>query len=203
MKRLKHLQKSISRYAWLIILVVAALFAVGSILLTKALPARYQASVAYTIDHRTLQESDDYGYDGYYALRAQEIFADTMVSWFKTPAVVEQVKELASSHLDTELPARIDYRVKKFSGQNVVVSLMDSDRERLRVLAMTTTGVVTSKVSELNRRGDEEQSLFTVTASQPIISEKTFSASQSGIMGFLLGAIFAAIVVFLITPTRK
>jgi len=203
MKYLKHTQKIISEFAWLIVIGTSVIFAIGAILLSRTLPPRYQASVAYTIDHRTLQKSEDYGYDGYYALRAQEIFADTVVSWFRTPAVIEQVKKLASDHTESGIPSRLDYRVKKFSGQNVVVNLMDSDKDRLHVLALTTTGVITSKASELNKSGGENQSLFAVTASAPIISEKTFSPVQSGLIGLLLGAILAGITIFLITPTKK
>lgn len=203
MKHFKTIQKKIARHSLLIITLSSLLFAIGSVAVTKSLPPKYQAAVSYTIDHRNLQKSEDYAFDGYYALRAQEIFADTLVSWFKTPAVIEQVKELAANHVDSKIPPRLEYRVKKFSGQNIVVTLIDSDKERLRVLASTTTGVITSRAGELNRQGEDGESLFSVTASRPFIFPKVFSLAQAAIIGLMLGAVISSLFVFLITPSKK
>lgn len=184
------------------VLIVAIACGLVGVVLSKVLPSKHEASIAFTIDHRELQASEDYAFDGYYALRASEIFADTVVSWFNTPSVHARILELARGFIETELPESLNFRVKKFSSQNVVATLKDRDAERLEHLAQTTVGVITSRASELNKNADGN-SIFVVSAEKPIIYAKALPPAKAGIIGFLLGAVIAGLALILLTPPKK
>lgn len=163
---------------------------------------KHEANFSLTVDHRELQAPEDYAFDGYYALRATEIFTDTVVSWFRTPAVLDGIRRAAAEAHEGPLPEELGFRVKKFAGQNVVVTLSDTDPDRARVLAEAAIEVTTDMAGELNRRSDGD-SLFVLKASEPLIEERRFPPGRAGLIGLALGLALGAALVFLATPPKK
>lgn len=184
---------------------VAAMGIAGAIALfigASTMAPTHEANFSFTVDHRELQAPDGYAYDGYYALRAQEIFTDTVVSWFRTPSVIDEVRQTTAEVYKKVLPDEIAFRVKKYSGQNVVVTLTDSDPARAQALSDAAIGVMVARTDALNRRADGT-SLFVLEASEPIVSERRFPPGRAGLIGLALGLVLGAIAVFLATPPKK
>lgn len=184
---------------------IAALGIAGAVALfigVSRMAPSYEANFSLTVDHRELQAPQDYAYDGYYALRASEIFTDTVVSWFKTPAMLDEMRTTASKIFEGNLLEEPAFRVKKFSGQNIVVSVSDSERSRSMALAEAAIEVVTDRSTALNRRADGE-SLFILKASKPLITEKRFPPARAGLIGLALGLALGFIAVFFATPPKK
>ncbi len=160
-------------------------------------PERTAVSVSFAINRTNREETTQYQYDGYYALQAADLFAQTVVSWFSTPSVILDVYQQA--HLDPaiksiqSLPSR--FSVRKYSAQNIVVKFTESDKDRATTLASGLTTVMESKASKLNQTRDGK-SFFEIVAGPPVIapaqSNLPLIASVTFILSLALGLFVAA-----------
>jgi hypothetical protein len=132
---------------------------------------RYAVSESFAVNRVNQQTSVDYQYDGYYALQAADLFAQTVVSWFATPSVLREV--YSNANLDPEittvnsLPSR--FRVKKYSAQNIVVRFSERDETRAKGLATSIRRVMEEKASRLNQTADGK-ALFEIVGTEPVIA---------------------------------
>ncbi len=155
---------------WLIgsIVLVAT---VAAYVVTATQPVRTGVSVSYAVNRVNKEATPDYQYDGYYALQATDLFAQTVVSWFSTPSVLQEM--YGRANLDSEiqsvdsLPSR--FRVKKYSAQNIVVRFTERDEARAQALVRGMAGVMGERTSQLNRSADNK-SIFEVVGSTPVIA---------------------------------
>jgi len=172
--------------------VLAAAF-LGALLgaaLSSAAPPRVKVSMSFTVSEQARQETADYAYDGYYALRAAELVSDTMISWLSTPSVIRDIHAAAGEGLSEEqalAAAGRAFRAKKYSSQNVVITFSARDEDAARrladaaadLLAMRSAGLV------LSAKGD---SLFRATASSPVIARVSTPPRAAAAAGAFVGA---------------
>jgi len=185
--------------------VIAALIcaAIGAAA-ARVAPPRVKASIAFTVSERSRQETSDYAYDGYYAIRAAELVSDTVISWLSTPSVIKDIYEHAGIELtDQEALAAAGraFRAKKYSSQNVVAAFTAPDAETADALAGAASHVL-SELSyglALDAGGD---SLFTVTGSAPVIAPVSVSFKAAGAAGALVGA-FLGFALAYVARARK
>ena len=159
---------------------------------------RWEVSLAFTINQRPRQETKDFAYDGYYALKASELFADTLISWFKTPAVIGDVYD----GQERAVRAAAGFRAKKLSSQSVVILFREQDRAIAEDLAKRLSALMIKKTGELNQNAKGE-SLFVLIPSDPVIVDAWPSPARAGGAGFVLGGVLAALVLYLATPPKK
>ncbi len=190
------------RFTLLAALTGAVLFGV----IAHALPAPYETSLAFTINQRQRQPTPDYQYDGYYALKASELFADTLISWFGTPSFVVDVYKDAGTPI---APGAIDiaaavngFHAKKLSTQNVVIRFSMRDRASAENVARAAVSAVMAKTAVLNQ-DEKGQALFIVTAAAPVIVLAPISPVRAALVGLLLGAIAAAAALYFATPPEE
>ncbi|WKZ28871.1 MAG: hypothetical protein QY323_05075 [Patescibacteria group bacterium] len=154
------------------------------------LPPRTNVSFAFTISQQARQETSDYSYDGYYALRASELVADTMISWLSTPSVVKEVfADAGIQRTDSEIRAisgRV-FRGKKYSSQNVVVAYAASDAETAAKLYASLSRHVSERARTLVL-SPEQETLFIVSASEPVIAETRIPPARAALAGAFVGA---------------
>lgn len=188
-----------------VIILSALIGAIVCGVIARVLPAPYETSLAFTIDQRPRQAPVDYDYGGYYSLRATELFGDTLISWFGTPAFVVEIYDAAGIPLApgrADIAAAVDgFSAKKLSTQNVVIRFTTKDRASAQALAKAAADAVSRKTSALNQN-DKGQSLFVVTASEPIISLAPIRPPVAGLVGLALGA-FAGYAFLFWKETKK
>lgn len=166
---------------------------------------RFETSIAFTIDQVSRQKTADYAYDGYYALKASELFADTLISWFKTPAfAAEAYGYRADTPEEAGWAARAaaGFRAKKLSSQTVVISYRtktpgapaSADAKRLTDLAIRRAASM-----HLDAEG---KPLFTLTAAAPITVDKNPTQARTALLGLLIGAFLSAALLFFAAPDR-
>ncbi len=172
------------------ILVSAAAFALLFAAVAVILPSQVRVSMAFTIAQQARQETSDYSYDGYYALRASDLVADTMISWLSTPSIVKEIFAAAKIPMTDEEIAAISgrmFRGKKFSSQNVVVTYTARDRaaatELHRALALSL-----SNRARLLVLSPAQETLFIVSASEPVIAEGGLPPLRAALAGAFVGA---------------
>ena len=175
------------------VVIGAVLGAIVGVGLASAAPARVKASLSFTVAQQARQETADYAYDGYYALRSAELISDTMISWLSTPSVVKEIHAAAGLGLsETEALATAGrvFRAKKYSGQNVVVSFSAEDEEKARMLSDAAVEVLSARAAKLvlSASGD---SLFHVTGSSPVVARAAVPPRAAGAAGASVGAFLA------------
>lgn len=134
-------------------------------------PERTGVSVSLAVNRINRVATAQYQYDGYYALQAADLFAQTVVSWFSTPSVLREIYQ--QGDLDpaiqsiNSLPSR--FSVRKYSAQNIVVKFTETDVNRAERVAASLPKVMEAKAAKLNQTSDGE-SLFEVVGGMPVIA---------------------------------
>lgn len=134
-------------------------------------PERSGVSVSFAINRINKESTSQYQYDGYYALQASDLFAQTVVSWFSTPSVLREVYQQANIDPEIQsvnsLPAR--FSVRKYSAQNIVVRYTETNNDRATKVADGMKMLMESKAAKLNQTSDGK-ALFEIVAGAPVIA---------------------------------
>jgi len=172
------------------VLLCAALGALFGAGISRAMPKSTRVSLAFTIAEQSRQETADYSYDGYYSLRASELVADTMISWLSTPSVIKDIYAGAGEAIGDDrafTEAGRAFRAKKLSSQNVVVTFSASDADSAAKLAAQTAKILSERAARL-ALSPKDESLFLVTASEPVIADASLPMPAAAAAGLLVGA---------------
>jgi len=184
------------RQRWLIVtmVVVATL---TTYLVASTRPVQSGVSTSFAVNRVNREITPDYQFDGYYALQAADLFAQTVVSWFSTPAILQEIYQEAnldpaSKSIDT-LPSR--FHVKKYSAQNIVVRFTERTPQRAEQVAVAMNTVLTERTEQLNQTADNK-SLFALVATKPVVADAKpnpwlFSAAAA-VVGLGLALLTAA-----------
>lgn len=186
------------------VLISAAIVALLGALVASALPKRVKVSMSFTIAQQARQETSDYSYDGYYAQRAAELVADTMISWLSTPSVIKDIYAdagIAAADSRAFDDASRAFRAKKFSSQNVVVTFTDADESTAEKLAAATSRILSGRAAELVL-SSKQDSLFHVTASAPVIAPASVPPKTAALAGLFIG-MFLGFSIAYIAGARK
>lgn len=181
---------------WLIVLCMLIATG-GAIGVATTRPVRTGVSVSFAINRTAREATTQYQYDGYYALQAADLFAQTVVSWFSTPSVLRQVYQQAN--LDPEiqsinsLPNR--FSVRKYSSQNIVVKFTERNNERASKVADSLQQVMEHNAAQLNQTTDGK-SLFAIASGTPVIAPARpnvgLIAAVAAVLSLALGLFIAA-----------
>lgn len=176
-------------------LVIVACVAAAAIVTTR--PVQTGVSVSYAINRTNRVATTQYEYDGYYALQASDLFAQTVVSWFSTPSFLQEVYEQAK--LDPEiksinsLPSR--FSVRKYSAQNIVVRYNERNEERARGVAKQLAITLEQKAESLNKMSDGK-ALFAIVNGTPVVAPAkpnlALIIGVTAVLSFALGLFIAA-----------
>lgn len=134
-------------------------------------PERVAVTSSFAVNRVTRESTPDYQYDGYYALQATELFSQTVVSWFNTAPVLQEMYRVAE--LDPEissasqLPGR--FAVKRYSPQNIVIRFTESTTNRAKLVAAAMREVMETRASQLNL-GSDGQPLFEIVGTEPVLT---------------------------------
>lgn len=174
------------------VLLFAIIGGLAGFSLAKLMPPSARVSLAFTIAEQSRQETTDYSYDGYYSLRASELVADTLISWLSTPSVIKDIYAASGIAIGDDrafAEAGRAFRAKKLSSQNVVVSFSAPDAAVAAKLARQTAVILSERAARL-ALSPKNESLFLVTASDPVIADASLPLPAASAAGLLVGAFF-------------
>ncbi|OGY78689.1 MAG: hypothetical protein A3B74_04930 [Candidatus Kerfeldbacteria bacterium RIFCSPHIGHO2_02_FULL_42_14] len=169
----------------------------GAAIIAWAMPERFKTSVAFAINRGEVQQTTDYQYDGYYVLRAAELYAQNIVSWFLTPSFLVEVYEKAKIPPEITNLERFGnrFKTKQYSPQNIVVTFTVNDRTTAEKLAQSIIATVEEQASAFGQ--SVEKDLFMVVGSQPVIVNDQQPAWLIILVGGILGLIVSFILVYI------
>ena len=173
------------------IIAIALIVGILAVLIAEFLPAKYDASVALNVIRVNREETSDYQYDGFYAIQASNLFAETIVSWLETPAVVKDIyeqsgKKGAISGLSSLCGA---FKTKKLSSQNITVKFSSKTEEEAKMLASSLVSVVEKK-SQMSLETAKKEAVFEVKSADPVIIKRAYGAAITFFAGLITGLVF-------------
>lgn len=170
------------------IIAIALIVGVLSALIMQIMPVKYDASVALNVIRVNREETVDYQYDGFYAIQASNLFAETIVSWLETPAVVKEIYE--QSGKKSTVASLSDFagafKAKKLSSQNITVKFSSKTEEEARTLASSLVSVIEKK-SQASLETSKKESVFEIKSADPVIVKRIYGAAITFFAGLITG----------------
>ena len=151
-------------------------------------PPSYQATLLLNIGRGSLQHTDQYTYDSFYRLQADERFADTVVRWLGTPRIVEDIYARAGLNRQAAaIPSlKNTFQAKRLSSQMIEVTYADPDAATLEQIAVAAVAVLNDYTQSLNQK-DRGAEWFVVVGSDPVIRDARVSLSFVLSIGLVFG----------------
>lgn len=160
-------------------------------------PVPYQAVLGFDVTLVNRPAVSDYQYGAYYDLKAAELFTQTVMSWFLTPAIVKEMYEeaevgyqilSASSFTDR-------FRAKQYSAQHFVVTFRSPDIASAQQLAVGVISVVERRALAAGTINDQPE--FQVTGLEPIITTAEFNIWFVTTVGAITGLLLSLTLIYL------
>jgi hypothetical protein len=143
-------------------------------------PQNFKTSLTLNITRDQRAQTNDYSYDDFYRLQADERFADTVVQWIKEPFFTV---EIFGSHNAENISA------KRLSSQAINVSYRTRTSEQAAYVAQNLVQKINLQTQALNQK-QMQDGWFLIMGTDPVITYATHSLT------FLMG-LFTSIGVFI------
>lgn len=133
-------------------------------------PISYEASLVLNITRSGLQKSDQYKFDDFYRLQADEKFAETLVQWIKSPRVALDIWTAAgnsSENLSLKQLTKL-FKAEKLSSQIVSVKFSTANSETAKKISDSIIKIVSRETAALNQ-DQQEENWFEIVALSPVI----------------------------------
>jgi capsular polysaccharide biosynthesis protein len=137
----------------------------------------YSASLTLNITRSGVQQTNDYRYDDFYRLQADEKFAETVVEWLNSPRTVTDVYAkagISSVSLSMRQLGKI-FVPEKLSAQIVSVSFSAKDEQSAKKISEAIAEVIKQNTDSLNENQNED-TWFAVVAQNPVIIQDNVGA---------------------------
>lgn len=157
----------------------------------------YKAVVAFDVRVANRATTPDYQYGAYYDLKGAEIFTQHLMSWFKTPAFVEDIYKKAGTGYTIDSLSQFTnrFQAKQYSAQNMVVNFSDYNETTANKLAVAVASVVSERANSQVTNTDQSQ--FNVVAQTPVVvASKTEPWMAAGV-GLIAGFVLSLILVYI------
>lgn len=160
-------------------------------------PISYTTSLVLNITRVGAQSTENYKYDNFYRLQADEKFAETLVEWLKSPRIEEEIFEEAG--IDTA-----DYSLKsltksikaeKMSSQVVSVKFSSPNKKNASDIAEAVSKIVSKKTQSLNK-DQKDETWFEVISENPVT--KIDRINLLVILFSFFGALFSGFLAIMI-----
>lgn len=147
-------------------------------------PVRYQAALLLNVGRQSVQETQDYTFDSFYRLQADERFGDTVVRWLQSPRVVTDIFQDAGESAPGN--STDFFQARRLSSQVIEVTFVSGDEETLRSLSHAAVKVLNRYAADLNRE-NSEANWFVVIGSEPILSDARVPFLPVLLISFFIG----------------
>ena len=159
------LKKDFGLFLLAVILIVA-----GSFAYSYLRPASYDTSLVLNISRLGTQETDQYRYDDFYRIQADEKFAETVVEWLKSPRISSDIYTDAGVDTASWNLRQLSKNMspEKLSAQIVSVNFSSSDEKTAEKISRSIIKIISGNTQSLNK--DQKNSTwFEIVPQDPII----------------------------------
>lgn len=152
---------------------------------------KFQATLLLNIGRTGTQVTQDYMYDSFYRLQADERFSDTVVHWLGSPRVVEDIFTTVGidvKMLSTRTLSSI-FGSKRLSPQMIEVTYSNPSEGVLQKIYEATISQLNQYTNSLNKESNETN-WFVVIGSDPVIRDVRVSFPFAFVIGLVFGIFF-------------
>lgn len=195
---LQIIKKNVKLFVSIIVVVVLAFFAYFYLR-----PVFYSTSLTLNISRQGTQNTDQFKYDDFYRLQADEKFAETLVEWLKDPRIVTNIyaKAGVNSSGFSIRQLQKSFTSQKMSSQVVNVNFSSLDRKTAEKISQAIAETISQSTEDLNKN-QKEDTWFEIVAQDPVIV-KYQPVFLSVFLGSLAIGIFLAFWIVLVKHYLK
>lgn len=159
------IRKDFYLFIFVMILVILAVFAYFYVR-----PISYTTSLTLNISRQGEQMTDQYKYDDFYRLQADEKFVETVVEWLKDPRIVTNIYNLAGLNSQNFNLRQLEksFDPEKLSSQMITINFSTPDRNTAEKISGAITNVISSTTNDLNK-DQKEGAWFEIVPENPVI----------------------------------
>lgn len=166
MTRITDLLKD--NYKFIAVLVVFSM--VVTTLIVPRLPGGVDVSISLSVPVPERPRTQDYEFDGYYALQATDLFSETLAGWFRSPDFAAGVYEKAGIPAPENSLRTLSkiFSAKKISGQLINIEYHAQNANEGGKIAKAAANLLQERVDAFNEKGNSALS-FSVVANEPLL----------------------------------
>ncbi len=163
-----------------------------ALLVFRFQPARFETSLTLNVSRSGTHETQDYTYDQFYRLQADERFADTVVRWLAAPSIRTDVMKVSgvSAAVTDSISA------KRLSSQMIAVTYVSGVRNGFGDMSKAVPEVLNREAGKLNERS-KDADWFSVVADDPVVRDARIPLRFLLLLGVALGAFFGFWIVLI------
>ncbi|NCU41532.1 MAG: hypothetical protein EOM19_02290 [Candidatus Moranbacteria bacterium] len=179
-----------------------SLLIVGTILITLFYvflqPIRYTTILSLHVARSgSGAQTNEYQYDDFYRLQADERFADTVVRWLSSPRIVADIYKEAGR--DISIPAEHTlgkvFSAKRLSSQYVEIRFTTATQEIAEALTNSLEKILNQRTTDLNSEASQNNNWFRVIVENPVIYPYYIPWTKILLGSLLVGTILALWVI--------
>jgi len=148
-------------------------------------PQAYSSNLMLNVTRSGIQETQEYRYDEFYRLQADERFADTIVRWLGSPQITEDIYEKSG------IVSKKTIKARRLSSQMIEVIFVLKNKDDAEKISVAALEVLNGQIEILNRK-QESETWFMLVASEPFVMEKKLGPIIVFAAALLLGLFFGA-----------
>jgi capsular polysaccharide biosynthesis protein len=132
----------------------------------------YDVSLTLNISRAGSQETNEYKYDDFYRLQADEKFSETVVQWLRSPRIASDIYAFAGVDVSRFTFRQLGkgIRGEKLSSQVVAVSFSSEDRQKAEKMSQAVLKIIADNADRLNKN-QKESTWFEIIPQEPIIKK--------------------------------
>ncbi len=180
-----------------LIFVIAFITSFSAFLFSSLQPIKYETSLSLLLSKDRSQLTDDFKYDGYYALEASGILADSIVQWVKSPELISSVYQKAQ--IDGNFKNLKSYTkkiiAKKMSSQYIEVKFETNNIDQANKISIAIVDEINGKIQKM-KNDSEEEIAFLISNENPITIKKEQNIFLNSIVGLISGVMLGIFLVF-------
>lgn len=199
----KFFTQTTKKYLPGILLFSAALSFLTYAIVEKSGPT-YEVYYSYLISIKERDKTEDYRFDGYYAINSTDLFASTLAAWSQTPEIIVKAHHEAGVKLPGHRPAQLTKIVNtdKTGPQIIQVTIKHKNLDSAEKLAQGLKKAVEQNIAKYHREGNPDLT-FSVTTTEPWTGQTSLSAATITIGVFVFAVLLGMNAILLLESMKN
>ena len=180
-----------------VIFITAVLVGFFAFIFSFFAPTIYETSLFIEAERKNIQETSDFRYDDYYALKASEMLVDSMAKWFSNPEFITQICKKAEVDISSASLRNLKKKIKadKMSAQYLEIKFKTKTRKESEKISSAISLTIKEKSKNLGWT-DAKENIFSIKTSDPIIVEKNSMVFLNTLIGLFSGFFIGILIGF-------
>ena len=180
---------------------------VGIVIFNRMQTESFDAATTIFVQQKvaSVDEGTDYKYDGYYAVLANEEFADTVESWLNSPDIVQEIYDRAQITAPADMAGLSNlFDINKVISQSVQVKMNFGSKIEAEKMMSAMLEVVKEKVENALRLKDGNP-IFTIGNSDVLVLVHKVDYNMQfgiGFIGALCVGVFLAYFMYAVSEEK-